>query len=80
VIITGLTSKVTCTSNFEEKKKWFSTIVNDLLKKLDKDLDFMNQGKNNGRDIPMESEIQRQRVGIKNQKGICSKNQSWGGF
>ena len=57
IIITGLTSKIPPPTAHEDKKKWLSDIVTDLLNKIDpelaKNITFINQGKRLGRDIPM---------------------------
>ncbi len=57
IIITGLTSKDPIPVVFDEKKKWMAAIVKSLLDIIDPDLNkeilFINQGKSNGRDIPM---------------------------
>ena len=57
IIITGLTSDTPAPNVFEDRKKWLMEIVTKLLDKIDKNLakeiQFINQGRSNGRDIPM---------------------------
>jgi len=57
VIMTGLTSKVPPPVDRTKKREWLTNLVVDVLKKIKPDFDgkigFINQGKNNGRDIPM---------------------------
>jgi hypothetical protein len=57
VIITGLSSKKPQPKDWEGKKKWIREIVMEALKWINPDfkgeIGFINQGKNNGRDIPM---------------------------
>jgi hypothetical protein len=57
VVITGLSSKVPAPAALEDRKAWMAKIVEALLIKLDPELVgnilFINQGRNNGRDIPM---------------------------
>ena len=57
VIITGLSSKDPVPVAFEDRKAWMAKIVGSLLERLDPELVgnvlFINQRKNNGRDIPM---------------------------
>jgi hypothetical protein len=57
VIITGLVSNEPTPTAMDERKAWLSRIVSLVLNKLDPELAkhilFINQGKSNGRDIPM---------------------------
>ena len=57
VILTGLSSKKPPPKDWEGKKKWIREIVMEALKWIKPDFNgeigFINQGKNNGRDIPM---------------------------
>jgi len=57
IIITGLTSKTPPPMDRAKKREWLSSLVIDTLKKISPEFDgkigFINQGKNNGRDIPM---------------------------
>ena len=57
VVITGLSSKKPQPKDWEGKKKWIREIVIEALKWIKPDfkgeIGFINQGKNNGRDIPM---------------------------
>jgi hypothetical protein len=57
VIITGLSSKKPQPKDWEGRKKWIRKIVMEALKWIKPDfkgkIGFINQGKNNGRDIPM---------------------------
>ena len=57
VIITGLSSSTPAPNSLEEKKKWLMEVVTKLLNKIDPELEkniaFINQGKNRGKEIPM---------------------------
>ena len=57
MIITGLSSKKPQPKDWEGRKKWIRKIVMEALKWIKPDfkdkIGFINQGKNNGRDIPM---------------------------
>ena len=57
VVITGLSSRDPAPVAFEDRKAWMAKIVESLFVRLDPELVgnilFINQGKNNGRDIPM---------------------------
>ena len=57
VIVTGLTSTSPPPVNFIERKKWFDTLVKALIERVapgsPEGVLFINQGKANGRDIPM---------------------------
>jgi hypothetical protein len=57
LIITGLTSTLPQPNSFDEKKKWLTEIVTNLLNRLDPEFAnnilFINQGKNHGKEIPM---------------------------
>jgi hypothetical protein len=57
VIITGLSSKKPQPKDWEGRKKWIHKIIMEALKWIKPDfkgeIGFINQGKNNGRDIPM---------------------------
>ena len=57
VVVTGLTSTSPPPVNFIERKKWFDTLVKALIEKVSpgspEGVFFINQGKANGRDIPM---------------------------
>jgi hypothetical protein len=57
IIITGLTSSTPPPREKVQKSQWIRKIVADTLKKIKPDFDgkigFVNQGKNNGREIPM---------------------------
>ncbi len=57
VIITGLTSSVPPPQDKVQKSQWLRKVVIDTLKKVKPDFDgkigFVNQGKSNGREIPM---------------------------
>jgi hypothetical protein len=57
IIITGLTSSSPPPQDKVQKSQWIRKIVIDILKKVKPDFDgkigFVNQGKSNGREIPM---------------------------
>jgi hypothetical protein len=57
IVMTGLTSSVPPPREWVQRKEWLRALVVDTLKKVQPDfggkLGFINQGKNNGRDIPM---------------------------
>ena len=57
IIMTGLTSSTPPPRDREEKKAWLKTLVMETIKRIQPDFNgsivFVNQGKNNGRDIPM---------------------------
>ena len=57
IIITGLTSSTPPPRDKVQKSQWIRKIVADTLKRIKPDFDgkigFVNQGKNNGREIPM---------------------------
>lgn len=57
IVITGLTSKTPPPADREQKKIWLRQLVIDTIKVVKPDFDgalgFVNQGKSNGREIPM---------------------------
>jgi hypothetical protein len=57
VIMTGLTSSIPPPKDKVQRSQWIRQVVVDTLKKIKPDFDgkigFVNQGKNNGREIPM---------------------------
>jgi hypothetical protein len=57
IVITGLTSATAPPRDWTPRKEWLRKLVVDTLKKVypefNGNLGFINQGKNNGRDIPM---------------------------
>lgn len=57
IIMTGLTSSTPPPSDWDQKKIWLRELVINTIKKIKPDFDgkigYINQGKNNGRDIPM---------------------------
>jgi hypothetical protein len=57
IIMTGLTSRVPPPTDKVKKRDWLRNLVVDTIKKFKPDFDgrtvFINQGKNNGKEIPM---------------------------
>ena len=57
IIMTGLTSSKPAPHDKAQRSQWIRQVVIDTLKKIKPDFDgkigFVNQGKNNGREIPM---------------------------
>jgi len=57
VIMTGLTSTIPPPRDREQKKAWLKTLVMETMMRIKPDFDgvigFLNQGKHNGKDIPM---------------------------
>jgi hypothetical protein len=57
IVMTGLTSTSPPPVDAERKKVWIRKVVTDTIKRFKPDFDgklgFINQGKNNGKDIPM---------------------------
>jgi len=57
IIMTGLTSTTPPPADWDQKKIWLRELVISTIKKIKPDFDgkigYINQGKNNGRDIPM---------------------------
>jgi hypothetical protein len=57
IVITGLTSTIPQPMDKELRKTWLRNLVLDVIKKVKPDFDgtlgFINQGKSNGRDMPM---------------------------
>jgi hypothetical protein len=57
IVITGLTSTIPQLVDKELQKTWLQNLVLDVIKKVKPDFDgtlgFINQGKSNGRDMPM---------------------------
>jgi hypothetical protein len=78
IIMTGLTSKTPPPMDRVKKREWLSNLVIDTLKKIKPDFDgkigFINQGKNNGRDIPMvEVKLTSVEVAIGIRKAFAEK-------
>ena len=57
IVMTGLTSSTPAPMDGEMRKAWIRKVVTDSIRKFKPDFDgkmgFINQGKNNGKDIPM---------------------------
>jgi len=57
IIMTGLTSKSPAPADRHKRNEWMRTLVVDTIKRFKPDFDgrivFINQGKNNGKEIPM---------------------------
>jgi hypothetical protein len=57
IIMTGLTSRAPPPADRQKRKEWMKNLVIDTIKKFKSDFDgriiFINQGKNNGKEIPM---------------------------
>jgi hypothetical protein len=81
VVITGLTSTTPPPSDWSQRKVWLRKVVIDVLKKVypqfSGNLGFINQGKNNGRDIPMvEAKCESVEVALAIRKSFAEKRKA----
>jgi hypothetical protein len=81
VVITGLTSTTLPPSDWSQRKVWLRKVVIDVLKKVypqfSGNLGFINQGKNNGKDIPMvEAKCESVEVAIAIRKSVAEKRKA----
>jgi len=78
IILTGLTSSTPPPADWEQRKVWLRELVTATLKKIKPDFDgkigYINQGKNNGKDIPMvEAKLASATTAIANRKAFADK-------
>jgi hypothetical protein len=83
IIVTGLTSSTPAPREKVQKSQWIRKIVVDTLKKIKPDFDgkigFVNQGKNNGREIPMvEVKMDSVEVAATMRKAFADKRKEGG--
>jgi hypothetical protein len=81
VVITGLTSASPPPVEWAQRKEWLRKLVIETLKKVyptfSGNLGFINQGKNNGRDIPMvEAKCESVEVAIAIRKSFAEKRKA----
>jgi len=81
IVITGLTSSTPPPSDWIPRKEWLRKIVIDTLVKVypdfNRQLGFINQGKNNGKDIPMvEAKCESSSVAMAIRKSFAEKRKS----
>jgi hypothetical protein len=81
IVITGLTSATAPPRDWNPRKEWLRKLVVDTLKKVypefNGNLGFINQGKNNGRDIPMvEAKCESVAVAVAIRKSFAVKRKS----
>ena len=84
IVMTGLTTSIPPPADREKKKAWLRTVVIDTIKKFKPDYDgkigFINQGKNNGRDIPMvEAKMESVEVATAIRKSFAEKRKEGDG-
>jgi hypothetical protein len=84
IIITGLTSSTPPLREWDQKKAWLRDLVITTLKKIKPDFDgkigFINQGKNNSKDIPMvEVKLMSAEVATSIRKTLAEKRKEGDG-
>ena len=84
IVITGLTSTTPPPVDKEQKKVWLRNLVLDVIKKVKPDfggvLGFINQGKSNGRDMPMvEVRLNSVEVAVEVRKAFAEKRKEGDG-
>ncbi len=84
IVMTGLTSSIPAPADREKKNTWLRGVVIETIRKFKPDFNgkigFINQGKNNGRDIPMvEAKLESVEVATAVRKAFAEKRKEGDG-